>query len=628
MNNLDEYLQTIKFDDTKQKILEVTSKLFNKIESFDYQSQQNGLLLGEVQSGKTGQMFGIIAAAVDRKFDLFLVLTTDNTRLQQQTFKRALESFPRFCVCGESDSIRFAINKMRNPVVIVLKKNSSVLKKWRNYLVNSKFLEGRSLFVLDDEADAASLNAKVNQNDISVINKHIRDIRSACSSCIYLQVTATPQAVLLQTDASEFKPSFVIYFEPSKSYLGGDFFFSKPEPYCIIETDDSTMQTTTDPNADTYWLNRAILNYLVVVAHFKLTGHSKVCNFLIHPSAKMRDHTTVAKKIGETLNTILQGITDNDDELKNNLLAERENLYETKPEIMPFDSIYDCIKDMLHQREINKLILNSKSNATIDVETGYNIVVGGNILGRGITFPNLQTIYYSRTAKTPQADTYWQHCRMFGYDRDRGLMRLFMPFSIFKMFQELNESQKVLTKQIVKHGIDGVGGIPLVYASGIKPTRKTVVDSRCLEQIVGGINYFAAYPVNRTLEELNTLLLPRNGKGIRNCSIEFILEVLSHLSSDEKNDWSSKKFINAVKVIAAKNNIKQAKIMVSIGHKITKGTGTMLSSSDRKTVEKLKENLVLVMYRLTGEEKLKWSGIPIWMPNIKFPEGFTFFRME
>jgi hypothetical protein len=480
--------------------------LFDKhLASFNYQSQLNGLLLGDVQSGKTGQMFGIIAAAVDKRFDLFLVLTTDNTRLQQQTFKRALDSFSRFCVCGETDNIRFAINKMRNPVVIVLKKNSSVLKKWRNYLVNSTFLTGRTLFLLDDEADAASLNAKVNQNEITAINQHIRDIRGSCSSCIYLQVTATPQAVLLQTDDSEFKPSFVIYFEPGKSYLSGDFFFSKPEPYCIIETEESVIQTTTDPNnADTYWLNRSILNYLVTTAQFKLANYSKVCNFLIHPSAKTRDHEAVAVKIGTALNEILQGITDNDKQLKYSFLAEWKNLYITKPEIKPFDEIYECIKEMLFHSEINIHILNSKSNANIDVENGFNIVVGGNILNRGVTFPNLQTVYYSRTAKTPQADTYWQHCRMFGYDRDRSLMRLFMPFSIFKLFQELNESQKALIKQISSRGIDDTH---LLYADGIKPTRKAVIDSQRLAQIVGGVNYFAAFPINNTLQNLDALLL-------------------------------------------------------------------------------------------------------------------------
>ncbi|MDR1583863.1 MAG: Z1 domain-containing protein [Prevotellaceae bacterium] len=626
MSNLDEYLDTIKFNDTKQTIINVASKLFDhQLAEFDYQSQINGLLLGEVQSGKTGQMFGIIAKAVDKGFDLFLVLTTDNMRLQQQTFKRALDSFPRFCICSETDSIRFTMNKMRNPVVIVLKKNSTVLRKWRNYLVNSTFLTGRTLFLLDDEADAASLNAKVNQNEITAINQHIRDIRCTCASCIYLQITATPQAVLLQTEDSEFKPSFVIYFAPGKLYLGGDFFFSKPEPYCIIETDDSTIQTTTDPNTDTYWLNRSILNYLVVTAHFKLTNYSKVCNFLIHPSAKTRDHETVAEKIGETLNVILQGITDNEDELKDNILAEWRNLYTTKPEIKSFDEIYDCIKNMLFYSEINIHILNSKSNATIDVETGYNIVVGGNILGRGVTFPNLQTIYYSRTARTPQADTYWQHCRMFGYDRDRSLMRLFMPFSIFKLFQELNESQKALIKQITLYGIDDTH---LLYANGIRPTRKAVIDSQRLDQIVGGVNYFAAFPVNNTLQNLDSLLVAYDGRGFIDCPISLIVDILSHIGSENQaSDWNAKEYINALNMVAEKKNLKTAKLFVSTGRRITKGKGTMLSEKDRINIDRYTSDIALIMYRMVDDPELGWGG-PIWMPNIKLPEGFTFFKME
>ena len=626
MNCLNDYLKEIKFDDTKETILDVTSKLFDcELSSFDYKSQFNGLLLGDVQSGKTGQMFGIIACAIDKGFDLFFVLTTDNTRLQQQTFKRALDSFPRLCVCGESDNIRFSMNKMRLPVVIILKKNSSVLRKWRNYLVNSNFLSGRTLFLIDDEADAASLNAKVNQNEITAINQHIKDIRNSCSSCIYLQVTATPQAVLLQTDDSEFKPSFVIYFKPGKTYLGGDFFFSKPEPYCIIETDDNIITTTTDPVADAYWLNRAILNYLIVVAQFKLTGYSNVCNFLIHPSAKTRDHTTVAEKIGGALNEIYQGITDSEDDLKDNFITEWKNLYTTKPEIKPFDEIYECIRDVLYHSEINIHILNSKSNATIDVEKGFNIVVGGNILGRGVTFPNLQTIYYSRTAKTPQADTYWQHCRMFGYDRDRSLMRLFIPFSVFKLFQELNESQKALIKQITTHGIDDTY---LLYANGIKPTRNSVINSQRLSQIIGGVNYFAAFPINETLNDLDLLLLSYNGKGFIDCPISLIVDILSHIGSEnEESDWNSQEYINAVNMVAEKENLKTAKLFVSIERKISKNKRTMLSENDRTEIDKFNSDIALIMYRMTDDPKLGW-GSPIWMPNIKLPEGFSFFKME
>ena len=251
MSYLDEYIETIKFNETKQTVRDVTSELFDKhLADFDYRSNVNGLLLGEVQSGKTGQMFGVIAAAADKEFQIFLVLTTDNRRLQNQTFTRALDSFPNFCVCDESDGLRFKMNKMRKPVIIILKKNTSILKKWRNELVNSGLLDGRPLFIIDDEADAASLNTKVNQSEISKINGHISDIRKSANSCVYLQVTATPQAVLLQTEESEFKPQFVVYFKPGKAYLGGNFFFSKPESYCIQYVDTEEMKDIKDPTAD------------------------------------------------------------------------------------------------------------------------------------------------------------------------------------------------------------------------------------------------------------------------------------------------------------------------------------------------------------------------------------------
>jgi len=515
---------------------------------------------------------------------------------------------------------------MRNHVIIILKKNSSVLKKWRNYLVNSTFLTGRTLFLLDDEADVASLNAKVNRDEITTINQHIRDIRTSSASCIYLQVTATPKAVLLQTEDSEFKPPFVIYFEPGKSYMGGDFFFSRPGPYCIIETAESTIKTTIDRNNDDdYWLNRSILNYLIVVAQFKLTQYSNVCNFLIHPSVKITDHQTAAEKIGEKLNEILQAVTENEDEINDSLQAEWNNLYTTKPEIKPFEEIYDCIKDMLFHPEINIHIFNSKSNAGIDVEKGYNIVVGGNILGRGITFPNLQTVYYSRTANIPQADTYWQHCRMFGYDRDRGLIRLFIPYSLFKLFQELNESQKALIKQISAHGVDGTH---LLYANKIRPTRKEVVNAQRLAQIVGGVNYFAAFQINNTLQDLDSLLLPYDRNGFVDCPVSLIVDILSHIGSEnQESDWSSQEYISALNMIADKEKLRTAKLYVSIGRQITKGKVVMLSENDRLEINKYNSDIALIMYRMVDDIELGWGG-SIWVPNIKLPEGFTFFKME
>ena len=42
-----------------------------------------------------------------------------------------------------------------------------------------------------------------------------------------MEVTGTPQSILLQTIRSGWKPYFIYYFRPGKGYLGGNFFPSR-----------------------------------------------------------------------------------------------------------------------------------------------------------------------------------------------------------------------------------------------------------------------------------------------------------------------------------------------------------------------------------------------------------------
>ena len=70
------------------------------ISTFSFTSHEIGLLFGNVQSGKTGQMFGILSKAADLGFPVFLILTTDNVALQQQTIERVISDLEGFCICG------------------------------------------------------------------------------------------------------------------------------------------------------------------------------------------------------------------------------------------------------------------------------------------------------------------------------------------------------------------------------------------------------------------------------------------------------------------------------------------------------------------------------------------------
>ena len=91
------------------------------IKTFSFSSHEIGLLLGNVQSGKTGQMFGIICKAADLGFPVFVLLTTDNVVLQQQTLDRVKTDLDGFCICGENDAALFNENSLMDPIIIVLK---------------------------------------------------------------------------------------------------------------------------------------------------------------------------------------------------------------------------------------------------------------------------------------------------------------------------------------------------------------------------------------------------------------------------------------------------------------------------------------------------------------------------
>lgn len=238
MQYLKTYLKKIT-DRGNVKLAESISKtaddVGNKhIKNFSFTSHEIGLLFGNVQSGKTGQMFGIMCKATDLGFPVFILLTTDNVVLQQQTLERVKSDLDGFCICGENDARLFTDNSLIEPAIIVLKKNVRILKLWANILNSTGFMKGNPLFVIDDEADAASLNTLVNRDRQSSINKYLDIIKNGASSSLYLQVTGTPQAIFLQTIASGWHPYFTYYFQPGDAYLGGDFFFPVSKvPDCI-----------------------------------------------------------------------------------------------------------------------------------------------------------------------------------------------------------------------------------------------------------------------------------------------------------------------------------------------------------------------------------------------------------
>lgn len=582
------------------------------LDSFSFADHEIGLLFGNVQAGKTAQMFGIICAAADSSFPIFILLTTDSVALQTQTYERVVKDLGDcgFCICGELDKQKFVDNQLVKPAIIVLKKNSKVLLQWYNTLASSDFVRGNSLFVVDDEADAASPNTLVNSNRVSTINSRLTNIRDASIGSVYLQVTGTPQALLLQSSISSFRPHFTTYFAPGQGYLGGEFFFGDDKSHIKFIDEESK-----DTKNGLYY---ALLHHLVATAQLFVNGET-VCNFVIHPGVRKASHTGAQKAINTRLDYIKENINAND------VVADIEKMVEemtpTRGVKPSFSAIHQKIKELLLGSAVKVLIMNGDTAISEgEYRTGANVIIGGNVLGRGVTFPKLQTLYYTRSAKKPQADTMWQHSRMFGYDRDPGLMAVYLTKTLYKLFSDINSGNNSIISQVER----GMDKIQIFYPEGLSPTRKNVIDVKMVDLVTGGSNYYPNDPDNTDLERLDKVLSGFEGSGHYQVSLKMILEILSYIKPSE--DFNLIAFEGVIKAILAQNPTQQGILIVRRGRSVTQGTGSLLSPNDRALGDSFTSKVVLTMYEVDG--KLGWKKDRLWVPNIKLPQFINYYNVQ
>lgn len=608
MQYLKTYLKKIT-DRGNTKLAESISKtaeeVGNKhIKNFSFTSHEIGLLFGNVQSGKTGQMFGIMCKATDLGFPVFVLLTTDNVILQQQTLDRVKADLEGFCICGENDARIFTENSLLLPTIVVLKKNARVLKLWANIFSSTGFMRGNPLFIVDDEADAASLNTLVNKDRQSSINKYLDGIKNGASSSLYLQVTGTPQALLLQTLASGWHPLFTYYFQPGDSYLGGDFFFPADKPECI-----TYLETLENPTRS------VVLRHIASTAQI-LSAGGKVSNCLFHPSVRQAVHQKFADEVTHELTWCINNI---DGEFVTAVKKEYDNLVPAKTKKVSYDAFLATAKKILLSKSIKVLIMNGKNDIdSSEYETGCNFVIGGNTLGRGVTFPGLQTIYYTRTSKKPQADTMWQHSRMFGYDRDSGMMKVFIDENLYKLFSDINATNNSIIAQVER----GIEDIKIYYPEGLNPTRKNVLDNDHVEIISGGTNYYPFNPDNDSIETISQLLENfSNDESYYQVNLRFIREILSHIIPSP--DFKLTAFQSVIDTILSEKPAGQGILIVRRGRNVAQGTGALLSPNDWQLGASFQDKVVLTMYQVTGTKG--WGGRQLWIPNIKLPHNTMYY---
>lgn len=615
------YANSFEKGDPRPLAFRKTADTFVKkvIAEYSHTSRVNGLLFGQVQSGKTTHTFSVIASTADADpgFSTFVYLTSNSTQLQLQTLGDALARLnSTFEVCGPDDELRFKKNQKR-PNLVILNKDKSVLKKWIEIFKSQESLGLGPIFIVDDEGDAASQNTLVNKDDFSTIYTLIRELRGLGRGSVYLQVTATPQALFLQSIFSDEKPKFIHYFDPGPEYLGGEFFFGRDNNLTHVPISESDFSDLIDSDSASEGLLKALSFFVVVCCYFAREGRLNA-NCLVHPHVSVASHTKVLK----TSVALIESLTNpNMDEIHKGHLEFA--MLELNRNIEGKNVDWDEVKARLSSGlKINAHIINS-SNKVDEEEyrSGFNVVVGANAIGRGVAFPHLQTVYYTRKAKSPQADTFWQHSRIFGYDRDWQALRIFMPASLFRLFRVLQDQNQRLI-EMIKSGEQNV--LQIALPKGVVPTRANVIDRKRFRFIVGGTNYFPSLPNQGNAGQIDDLLKKFDDKYTGPVDMQLVRKLID-LAADRDAEWKAKSFLKAIDQEIAK---PQATLLLRRGREISANTGSMLSPNDREYGDKVKNQIVLTAYRVDGL-KGKWSeGKDFWLINVKLPGSLLYYEVE
>ena len=374
------------------------------IENLPNASAGSLVVYGDPQSGKTEMMICLTARLLDDGHKIIIHLLNDSVDLLRQ-------SLDRFTLAGLAPTPRNATDLANSPLVLgnnailFCKKNAKDLKKLISQLEKSG-----PVIVIDDEADYATPNAKINKKETTKINNLVSKLLGENGK--YIGVTATPARLNLN-NTFDTKTETWVRFHPHDAYTGQDHFFPQSGTLPYRRTLLSGAGTAADAK-------NSLARFLVAVAYLNTTATAKGeleenYSFLVHTSGKTADHKTDRKTIEAAMTALVS-------RTGAKFKAFLKVIYEQAERLYPTASADELTKYVVANASRNSfVVLNSKRDRASagDKPTvptcPFTVIIGGNIVSRGVTFPNLLSMFFTRDVKTKlQQDTYIQRARMFG----------------------------------------------------------------------------------------------------------------------------------------------------------------------------------------------------------------------
>jgi hypothetical protein len=467
-----------------------TDIVMNNIENPAFSAfSRYGMVVGHVQSGKTGNYSALVCKAADAGYKFIVVISGDKNNLRNQTQERLNESFigqtkgvqvgagkgnsskellPYSLTTIERDFNKQDADKLAQglnfdnvsvPVLLVIKKNTSTLNNvidWLQKQYVNKVIK-HAMLVIDDESDYASINTKEN-DDPTAINKKLRTLLSLFHKSAYVAYTATPYANIFidhQVDTTDFgrdlfPKDFIYALDAPTNYFGARRIFIDTNNAHLVPINDWFTDLPHNHKKDLK-VNKlppslldAIHLFVIVIAIRNLRGQGDKHNsMLIHATRFTDVHKLLGKLVEDYLDLIKDEVTSygkledglNQSAVINDLYNSVEHHYGGIE--FNWKQIISSLTDLIETVVVREV--HQSTSVPLEYRKDYvtnAIVIGGTSLSRGFTLEGLSVSYFLRN--TVFYDTLMQMGRWFGYRTGyEDLCRIYMPGDKISDFAEI-----------------------------------------------------------------------------------------------------------------------------------------------------------------------------------------------
>jgi hypothetical protein len=467
-------------DNSRDSVLNEALRILSKcIPPTDASGVETGLVIGYVQSGKTMSFTTVTALARDNQYPVIIVITGISNPLQDQSSGRLIKDLQlstrrdrKWQHFSNPSTRNNNIHTMQNilsdwrdasvpeneqqTILITVMKNHRHLNNL-NTVLSSLDLRTIPVLVVDDEADQAGLNTKVQEGEQSTTYQRLLELRSYLPHHTYLQYTATPQAPLLITLIDTLSPNWVELLTPGPDYTGGrHFFYERRELIRIIHQNEIGTRNNPlhDPPASLFYTMK--LFFLGVSSGIITNDLQKNRSMLVHPSQETLKHGQYFRWVRQAKglwSNILSKVDDDQDKL--DLIAEfriaYNDLQNADNTIPPFDEILTRLSRDIRRTRVEEVNASRGATPRIDWGAAYAwILIGGQAMDRGFTVEGLTVTYMPRGIGAGNADTIQQRARFFGYKRSFiGYCRVYLSQDAFVAYRSYVDHEEDIRHQLI-----------------------------------------------------------------------------------------------------------------------------------------------------------------------------------